>query len=191
MADDGEDYDFEGNASMIDLIARMGDIDKAIEDINDLEKAAVKKSENAHINGSLTEEVANEVEDVVVDGAEDDDDDDDDDVDAGLADLQKEIKMVEELQEQSFVEEIFTVSCVKPTPESAIGVSMKSSKGVTRIVSVNPLGLLANSELRPNMRLASVNGIEVKNAMHAKHLINIHPTVVVLVVKTLPPLPLP
>jgi len=192
MADDGDEYEFDGNSSIKDLIARMGDIDKAIEDIHDLEK----KRENVPGNGTPAKgfdfsdtptgrETAVEVEDFAF-VSEDEDDDDDCDAEAGLADMQKEMQLVEE-QEHSFVEEIITVSCTKPTPESAIGISMKSSRGVTRIVGVNPEGLLADSKLRADLQLVSVNGMPVKNGKHAKDLIGIHPRDIVLVVKTTPP----
>ena len=190
MADDGDEYEFDGDSSIKDLIARMGDIDKAIEDIHDLEK----KRENVQVNGTPANghefsdtpgETAAEVEDVAL-VCEDEDDDDDCDAEAGLADMQKEMQLVEE-QEHSFVEEIITVSCTKPTPESAIGISMKSSRGVTRIVGVNPEGLLADSKLRADLQLVSVNGMPVKNGKHAKYLIGIHPRDIVLVVKTTPP----
>ena len=191
MADDGDEYEFDGDSSIKDLIARMGDIDKAIEDIHDLEK----KRENVPVNGTPAKgyefsdtprETAAEVEDVAL-VCEDEDDDCDSDAEAGLADMQKEMQLVEE-QEHSFVEEIITVSCTKPTPESAIGISMKSSRGVTRIVGVNPEGLLADSKLRADLQLVSVNGIPVKNGKHAKYLIDIHPRDISLVVKTTPPL---
>jgi C-terminal processing protease CtpA/Prc len=196
MADDGEDYDFEGNASIIALMAKMGDIDKALEDIHDIENEAKRRGEKAQ-DGSPTkgsnfyetpEEAAKRFEDVAVDTDDDDynEDDDDDDVDAGLEDLQKEIQTVEE--QESFVEETFTVCCVKPTPATPIGVSMKSSKGVTRIIGVNPSGLVAKAHLQPNVRLVSVNGEAVKNAKHAKFLIGRQEADVVLLVKTLPPL---
>ena len=48
---------------------------------------------------------------------------------------------------------------------------MKTSKGVTVIVSINSEGLMYNSTLKPGHKLVKVNGIEVKNARHARVII--------------------
>ena len=62
-------------------------------------------------------------------------------------------------------------TCVKPEPTSKVGISMKTSKGVTVIVSINSEGLMYNSTLMPGHKLVKVNGIEVKNARHARVII--------------------
>lgn len=62
-------------------------------------------------------------------------------------------------------------TCVKPEPTSKVGISMKTSKGVTTIVSINPDGLMHGSTLREGHKLVKVNGIEVKNARHARVII--------------------
>jgi len=183
MADESENFEYDGNDSINDLIARMGAIDKAIEDIHDLDK---KKDIGTPAKGSnfmdTPEEKADEVEDMAFE-----DDDDDDDVEAGLEDMQKEMQLVDEEKKKGQVKnEFVTVSCVKPTPEAAIGISMKTSKGITKIVSVNPVGLLAKSQLVPIMQLISVNGMPIKNAKHAKWLIDMEPRQIVLVARTMP-----
>lgn len=190
MADD-EEFDFEGDSSMKDLIAKMGDIDKAIEDIHELDKAGkngeTSSGERTQAKGSnfyeTPGEAGTDVIDIVVSG--DDDFDEDGDVDgvAGLADLQKEMQQLD----KSFEEKIVKVSCVKPVLDAALGISMKTSKGITRIVGINSSGLLANSELKPAMQLLSVNGASIKNAKHAKFLIDSHPRDILLEAKTLPP----
>jgi hypothetical protein len=185
-ASEGEDLDFLGDSSMKDLALRMDEIDKAIEAINEVDKGSPQKkegSEESPAKGSnyyeTPEEATVGVQDVVVD------DDDDDDADAGLEDLQKEMKQFEANQEQAPAvdDEIVTATCVKPTVTSSIGISMKTSKGITRIVAVNPSGLLANSSLRPGLQLIQVNDVNVRNAKHAKFIIDNHPGSITLVAK--------
>ena len=74
-------------------------------------------------------------------------------------------------QEGKKVKKSITITLTKPTKESALGISMKTSKGVTRIVSISDEGLLAGSGLKPMYELKEVNGEELKNARHARSLI--------------------
>ncbi|KAG7355535.1 hypothetical protein IV203_000221 [Nitzschia inconspicua] len=64
-----------------------------------------------------------------------------------------------------------TVIVKKPSQDSPIGISMKTSKGCTTIVGILETGLLSNSELKPGMELIRVNGVPIQNAKHARHLI--------------------
>ncbi|KAG7361754.1 hypothetical protein IV203_036855 [Nitzschia inconspicua] len=64
-----------------------------------------------------------------------------------------------------------TVVVKKPSQDSPIGISMKTSKGCTTIVGILETGLLSNSELKPGMELLRVNGVPIQNAKHARHLI--------------------
>jgi len=193
MAEESEEFDFLGNGSMKDLAMRMNEIDKEIEAIAEVDKGTPEKEGSS--NGSPKKnfydnpkEASVEVEDIVLDES------DDDDGDAGLEDLQKEMKEFEAQQvkhEQApvtkFRTETISASCVKPKQSSPVGISMKTSKGITKLVAINPKGLLAQSKLRPGMQLLQVNGVKIKNAKYAKTVIeSLHGTIT-LVAATLPP----
>mmetsp|Transcript_111475 Transcript_111475/g.322278 ORF Transcript_111475/g.322278 Transcript_111475/m.322278 type:complete len:196 (-) Transcript_111475:209-796(-) len=193
MGDDAEDFDFEGNASMQMLMARMGEIDKAIDDIKQVDKVSstgdgLSPEDEPPSVQRNTFNSGNIVRDVVLGGSDDDDDDfgEDEDGDAGLADLQQEMKNfdAEQIQNQAGSDSIIA-TCSKKLG-SPIGISMKTSKGVTKIVAINPSGLLAGSQLRPDLKLQSVNGISVKNAKHAKFLIDSVAGSLTLVAKEMP-----
>ena len=68
-------------------------------------------------------------------------------------------------------DKVVTATIFKPTQDSPIGISMKTSKGITRIVSVSETGLLKDSDLRSGLQIVKINGVEVKNAKHARYLI--------------------
>lgn len=198
MAEASEEFDFLGNSSMKDLAMRMNEIDKEIEAIAEVDKGTPRKAERmpgspAKNYYETPDDAAAAIEDVVID--DDGDDDDDFDADAGLEDMQKEMKEFEAQQVQQeqaptakpFVSETISASCIKPSQSSAIGISMKTSKGVTLILAVNPKGLLAKSSLRPGMQLLQVNGVNIKNAKYAKSIIDSHHGTITLVAKTVPP----
>lgn len=191
---------------------RMDEIDKEIAAIEEVDKGTPNKQKpEGTAAGSpprknfydTPEEATAEVEDIVVEEDDDgeDDDDIDEDADAGLEDLQKEMKELEAQQvvpqqepatqkEQApkeFVRETISATCVKPTQSSAVGISMKTSKGITRIVAINPKGLLAKSRLRPGLQLIQVNGVNVKNARYAKSIIDSHHGTITLVAQSMPP----
>jgi hypothetical protein len=67
--------------------------------------------------------------------------------------------------------QMVTAVAVKPSKECPLGISMKTSKGITTIVGIQEDGLLRNSELKAGMKLVMVNGVPTKNAKHARHLI--------------------
>ena len=200
MAEDDENLDFLGNSSMFDLAMRMNELDKEIEAISAVE-------EGSHSNDGPTgsarspkgktynfyetpDEISTDQMRVEVEES-DRYDDDDDDADSGLEDLKKEIQQVEAQQEHAAPillqeGEAVTATCVKPTLTSSIGISMKTSKGLTTIVGVAPNGLLAKSDLRPNMQLVQVNGCTIKNAKHAKFLIESHPGCITILARRIP-----
>lgn len=191
--DESENFDFLGNSSMFDLAMRMNELDKEIEAIS-----AVDRAREGKIIGSprgknnnfyeTPEEVSTDQMHVVEES--DKYDDDDDDADAGLEDLQREMQQFEAEQEHAPIQlqegEVITAKCIKPTLTSPIGISMKTSKGLTTIVGVAPNGLLANSDLRPNMQLLQVNGCAIKNAKHAKFIIESHPGSITIVARRIP-----
>jgi hypothetical protein len=65
----------------------------------------------------------------------------------------------------------YIISAIKPEPTAKVGISMKTSKGHTLIVAVTADGLLAGKGLKEGHKLIKVNGIDVKNARHARVLI--------------------
>jgi PDZ domain len=65
----------------------------------------------------------------------------------------------------------YVISAIKPEPSAKVGISMKTSKGNTLIVAVTADGLLAGKGLMEGHKLIKVNGIDVKNARHARVLI--------------------
>jgi hypothetical protein len=224
MTDEGdsnnEDLDFLGNGSMKDILLRMGDIDKVIAEITDMEDEPRKSSasgtgsdikrgshqddtsdpnehkentesvdgKNRIIPSSLTydDSTASIISDTDVYA---------DNYGNGVANLQGELQKFEESQRQAATEErehgqpenivslvaqgtnqrpfrrSVSVSIVKPTPDSVVGISMKSSKGVTRIISLLENGLLVDTALDAGMELVEVNGISVTSARHARFLI--------------------
>ena len=81
------------------------------------------------------------------------------------------------------IRQVVSVTVVKPTPASVVGISMKSSKGTTRIVSIFESGLLAGTALGPGMELVEINDVAVKSARHARVLIQIAPDKVTIVAR--------
>jgi hypothetical protein len=134
-----------------------------------------------------------------------------DDYGSGVADLQGELREFEESQRQATAEVVAARTAVqarqqesvssqvatetkvrtyrrsvsatvkKPTPTSVVGISMKSSKGVTRIISILETGLLVGTELDAGMELIEVNGVTVTSARHARALIQSAPDKVSIV----------
>jgi C-terminal processing protease CtpA/Prc len=178
---------------------KMGDLDKVLDEITDLE-VKKKPSDNEDVDGSwnindiarkgngrrfqspFEDSTASIVSDEVVD-------DDGDEPSEALALMQQELREAEERQQQEVAaskaagatssttttmlttDKVVTAIAIKPTPESTIGISMKTTKGVTRIVNVSEAGLLKDSDLRPGLQIVSINGVDVKNAKHARALI--------------------
>ena len=98
--------------------------------------------------------------------------------------MQEELREAEEMQHQENQasqntripptqgpENEVSVTVKKPTPDTPIGISMKTSKGVTRIVGILENGLLKNTKLRGGLEIVQINGVGVKNAKHARILI--------------------
>lgn len=211
-----DDFDFLGNESMKEIMIRMGDIDKVLAEITDMEeqprKSAIggnmKKGETLEDNDPNVIEIKESVQTLSYDDSTasviSDTDIYADDYGSGVANLQGELKEIENShrqaaafavqaeaacavdeereqdnivphlvslpKEQTFRQSV-SVSIVKPTPDSAVGISMKSSKGVTRIVSILDKGLLVDTALDAGMELVEVNGISVTSARHARFLI--------------------
>jgi hypothetical protein len=69
------------------------------------------------------------------------------------------------------VETTITATVTKATPTTSIGISMKTTKGVTRIVEISPTGLLKDTSLRSGFEMLRVNGADGINAKHFKNLI--------------------
>jgi hypothetical protein len=65
-----------------------------------------------------------------------------------------------------------TATVTKLTPTTSVGIAMKTTKGVTRIVQISPTGLLKDSSLRSGFEMLRVNGTDGKNAKHFKNLIS-------------------
>ena len=64
-----------------------------------------------------------------------------------------------------------SATVIKPLPTSTLGISMKTIGGITRIVGIDENGLLASSNLRPGLEMVRVNDTYIKNAKHARLLI--------------------
>lgn len=132
-----------------------------------------------------------------------------DDTNTAVSDMQKELAAFDELERQAKAEReaaakkrqeciaartttrgtvegsdktSITVTVTKPDKSSPLGMSMKTSKGVTRIVSIMEHGLLAGSGLQEANELVEINGTAIKNAKHARHIIQAAPTDVKIVV---------
>ena len=206
----GAGLDFFGDGSMKDITMKMGDLDKVLDEIHqldeekpessDVKQAAAnldKESENKGVSLSAHDSPAAVIHSIAATD-DDDHDDDDDDYIAGmssdaLAQMQAELKQVEEaeremqeqqkqappppplsvLHQQTLMGKTVSAIATKPTPDSSIGISMKTSKGLTWIVGVSENGLLKDSDLRGEMTmlLKSINGVPIKNARHARTLI--------------------
>jgi hypothetical protein len=196
--------DFLGNGSMMDIAMRMGDIDKVLDEIHQMDDDhghGESCNETEHGGTGPTKEYdddedkrnvitkhgdsngpatcADEVHDDEVHDDEDEDDDDFSGLSAdALAQMQAELKQADDEQQQqsstttSVLGEMVTVVVIKPTQESPLGISMKTSKGITWIVGISDTGLLKDSKLVVGtMILVSVNGVPIKNARHARSLI--------------------
>mmetsp|Transcript_12601 Transcript_12601/g.34711 ORF Transcript_12601/g.34711 Transcript_12601/m.34711 type:complete len:237 (-) Transcript_12601:167-877(-) len=134
------------------------------------------------------------------------DDDDDDptehDYDMALGDLQSELNEVNAAAVRSAVppkaddfqtvQTLVTVSVKKPSKEATVGISMKTVKGVTRITAIRHNGLLKDTDLKRGYEILQVNNVPVKNARHARFLIQETPSVVTIKTRIrLDPMPTP
>ena len=120
--------------------------------------------------------------DLVTDDDEDDSEYDSDKESGGLTDLQGELKQFEEMDRYQADAVIraasvninakdVTVNIIKKSPTSPVGLSMKTSQRITRIVAISEQGLLFNTKLRVGQILVKINGISIKNAKHARYVI--------------------
>jgi predicted metalloprotease with PDZ domain len=180
---------------------KMGDLDKVLDEITDMDVKEKKSSAHDdvakgswNINDVKTKESSRQYpssfEDSTASIVSDEivDDDGCSGPSEALAQMQQELKEAEERQKKEAAEaaatastasllvqatddKVVTATIFKPTPESPIGISMKTSNGVTRIVSVSETGLLKDSDLRSGLQMVEINGVEVKNAKHARYLI--------------------
>ena len=194
---DEDELDFLGG-SMKDLMAKMGEIDATLDDIQniDTEKKSTTPKSSTFID--------------VHDTFEDDDDDDDHQDEGKLDDLAKELNAAAQDDDKwavpafkssttstptpnpvtpqdpmsvplprgimpvTEVETIVTETVTKPSPDTAVGISMKTSKGKTRIVGLNPNGLLMQSgdcKLKVGYEIVSINGQKIQNGRQARHII--------------------
>ena len=65
-----------------------------------------------------------------------------------------------------------TAAIFKPSPDSSVGISMKTSKGMTMIIKITPGGLASNNtELQVGMQIVSIDDTPIRNARHARELI--------------------
>lgn len=64
-----------------------------------------------------------------------------------------------------------TVTIFKPTPHTSVGISMIISKGITLIIKVTPGGLTSNTHLQVGMQIVSIIDMFIRNARHARELI--------------------
>mmetsp|Transcript_130887 Transcript_130887/g.195025 ORF Transcript_130887/g.195025 Transcript_130887/m.195025 type:complete len:215 (+) Transcript_130887:123-767(+) len=197
MADLSEsEFDFL-QGSMKDLAMKMGEIDDVLAEITAPEETKNDKEKEEELEKEREEkddvpEAPIKEESVLatvntsyvdVEDTYDDDSDDDGDDDGGLTDLQGELRQFEEMdkthqldavmggQSPTLVETPITVIVHKPSPTSPLGISMKTSKGITRIVGLSESGLLSKTELREGQLLVKINGIYIKNAKHARYII--------------------
>jgi C-terminal processing protease CtpA/Prc len=186
---ESEDFDFMGDSSMKDLAMRMGDIDKQLDEINEIEKKSNDSSPQKDTRALDDQMLAAQFEDsrtsIVSDVVLDDDDE-------ALEDLQGELKEFEAMQKEAALAaspnnppstQMDTVSAtvLKTSPTSPIGISMKTVQGVTRIVSIAENGLLASTALKPGFIIHEINGVNIKNAKHARYMIENAPEKVTIV----------
>jgi predicted metalloprotease with PDZ domain len=167
-----EDMDFLGNGSMMDLVMKMGDLDRVLDEISQIDTNGQKSTTN----------FSDDVVDI----------DDSEVGSVALVQMQRELLLAEQRTEESprrnregnlppstsrFVMEtaekgkLVTAVAVKPSQDCLLGIRMKKSNGVTMIVNIRDTGLLNDSDLRPGMELVSINDEPIKNAKHAKGLI--------------------
>jgi hypothetical protein len=239
-----EDMDFLGNGSLAEIMSKMGDIDKVLSEINEIDTSkptataattsgsrnknktdkgnvgsggnadSTKKSgfsDSPSTAATLESPVAATVAASYDESATSLFSDGDVYVDDGadILDLQGELKAAEESERQAKEERMkaaelkrqcianrktvygtwvegttdeagggeknikksITVAVNKPSKDSSVGISMKTSKGITRIVAISDDGLLAGSGLEEKQQLVEVNGVAIKNARHARQLI--------------------
>ena len=185
-----EEFDMSfANGSMRDLAMRMKDIDKQLDDF-----ASLDKSKSKELGASRTS--LSEMSDRTVD-----DDDGLDEMRKELLEIQtaEEIYRAEggghhaaatftatsdgHYRQESAppmeskdppggrVEHRITATVIKPSPTNPIGLSMKTTNGVTRIVGIVEGGLVAQSSLQIGYELITINDVLVRNAKHARLLI--------------------
>ena len=192
-----EEYDFGGGVD--DIVLKMGVIDKELAEISRMEEKAnsperekpmapYEEEKDGDPNRLFDVSTVSQVSDI-----------DFDDDTGNLASLQGELEEFEKLEfekleaqarkeremrmtpttgenpEIARLQGHVSVTVVKPNPSSPIGLSMKTVKGITRIVNISESGLLANSDLQVGLRLIEVNDIRIKNAKHARCIIQTSP----------------
>jgi hypothetical protein len=189
MAEVDEEFDFL-QGSMKDLAMRMGEIDDVLAEIAGSEETKhEKEKEQEEVEGEEESPVKEDTitilppVDTSYDDVEDDCDDDVDSDDGGLTDLQGELRQFEEMdkthqldavlgeESTKLVETPVMATVHKPAPTSPLGISMKTSKGITTIVALAESGLLAKTDLRVGHILVKINSIYIKNAKHARYII--------------------
>jgi hypothetical protein len=183
-----EEFDFMGDG-MKDLAMRMGEIDKQLAEIADSDKPKTSEEKNVVPNAlpepDFLDSTASFVSDEYLD---------DEDAGSGLAEMQRELQEFEALEASAKtelaltpekagrkVEKRITVALLKPSQTSSVGISMKTSKGVTKIVAIAQQGLCASTDLKTGLELLEINGVSIKNAKHARHMIQNAPKNVLIV----------
>lgn len=221
-----DDLDFLGNGSLAEIMSKMGDIDKVLSEISEIDtrkttftnsSTAIScktasatdgtTSSSAAVIVSYDESSASLFSDGDVNGYGCED----------VTDLQGELMAADETERQAKDERMklaemkkqciknrttthgtwedpsggddeekavmksITVALTKPSKEWQLGLSMKTSNGITRIVSISDDGLLVGSGLEPKQQLVEVNGVVLKNARHARHVIQSSPDEVTIV----------
>ena len=225
-----EDLDFMANGSLADLMSKMGDIDKVLNEISEIDSGMQKTpagSSRAGGSNNNNKNAASKAVDknvppkssaAVVESSYDDSSvslfsDGDVYGDGGgddVADLKGELMAADEADRQAKEERLrlaelkkqcilnrttvhgtweetpdggeeqgrqttqkksIIVTLIKPFKDCPLGISMKTSKRITRIVSISDDGLLAGSGLKAGFQLKQVNGETFTNARHARTLI--------------------
>jgi hypothetical protein len=173
---DSEDFEFLGG-SLNELAMKMGDIEKILEEINNEEKRSTDKEKKSSDDEYDEYDNPTRFQDSCLSVISDTEVITDDAPDGFLAKMQEELREADEQQEKGRYPIItdngkeVSVTVKKSTKESPVGISMKTSKGVTRIVTIVEGGLLMNTPLRGGLRLMEINGVGVQNAKHARQLI--------------------
>ena len=68
-------------------------------------------------------------------------------------------------------EDLITVTAIKLSPSAPIGLSMKTSRGITIISAISTESVLHGSALARGHRIVLINGVTIENAKHARYLI--------------------
>mmetsp|Transcript_29 Transcript_29/g.84 ORF Transcript_29/g.84 Transcript_29/m.84 type:complete len:214 (+) Transcript_29:537-1178(+) len=212
MADVSEPFEW-ASGSMKDLAERMNDIDKQLDEIVDdggRDRLNQSKDSDDSTDDDVHGEVYSSTSPQVISGGTnntsfiDDSDDDEEserDYDLALDDLQSELNEISVAaaaamaespsktsseRPEAAIDTIVTATIRKPTKESTVGISMKTVRGVTRITGIKSDGLLAATSLKPGYEILVINNVKVKNAKHARHLIQEASSGVVISTRMMP-----